>query len=84
MKMHQASINVISNTNIQNVFRKRERKKKTRFCLLSFCLAPLLYSRNRQNSVFVGPQIVTQKPSRKYRSAMDIHSMVLDEAAEPV
>lgn len=45
--------------------------------------APPLYSRSRQNSVFVGPQtIVAQKPSRKYQSAMDIHSLVLDEAPE--
>ncbi|XP_031639527.1 uncharacterized protein LOC116351545 [Contarinia nasturtii] len=43
-----------------------------------------LYNRNRQNSVFVGPQFVAQKPSRKYQSAMDIHTMVLDEAPEPV
>lgn len=42
------------------------------------------FSRNRQNSVFVGPQYVAQKPSRKYQSAMDIHSLVLDEAPEPV
>ncbi|XP_055304126.1 uncharacterized protein LOC129569370 [Sitodiplosis mosellana] len=43
-----------------------------------------LYSRSRQNSVFVGPQSVAQKPSRKYQSAIDIHSLVLDEAPEPV
>ncbi|XP_055842264.1 uncharacterized protein LOC129909238 [Episyrphus balteatus] len=42
------------------------------------------YVRPRQNSVFVGPQVVIQKPPRKTRSAMDIHSMVLDESAEHV
>lgn len=42
------------------------------------------YNRSRQNSVFVGPQFVTQQPPRKTRSAMDLHSMVLDEAPEPV
>lgn len=46
--------------------------------------APPLYNRNRQNSVFVGSQFVAQKPSRMYQSAMDIHSLVLDEAPEPV
>lgn len=46
--------------------------------------APPLYNRSRQNSVFVGSQFVAQKPSRKYQSAMDIHSLVLDEAPEPV
>lgn len=53
----------------------------------SLFTAPPLYSRNRQNSVFVGPQFVAQKPSRKYQSAMDIHSLVLEEhteAPEPV
>lgn len=69
-----------------NSEKERMKRKKKQFfcCLFSFCLASPLYSRNRQNSVFVGPQIVAQKPSRKYRSAMDIHSMVLDEAPEPV
>lgn len=60
------------------------KKNKHFFLAFSFCSASPLYSRNRQNSVFVGPQVVAQKPSRKYRSAMDIHSMVLDEAPEPV
>lgn len=50
-----------------------------------FCLtAQPMYTRGRQNSVFVGSQYIAQKPSRKYQSAMDIHSMILDEAPEPV
>lgn len=52
--------------------------------LISFVTASPLYGRARQNSVFVGTQFVAQKPSRKYQSAADIHSMVLDEAPEPV
>lgn len=44
-----------------------------------------LYSRPRQNSVFVGPQIIaTPQAPRKTRSAFDIHSLVLDENAEQV
>ncbi|KAJ6638922.1 hypothetical protein Bhyg_11660 [Pseudolycoriella hygida] len=43
-----------------------------------------LHIRPRQNSVFVGPQFYIQQAPRKTRSAMDLHSMVLDEAAEPV
>lgn len=44
-----------------------------------------LYSRPRQNSVFVGPQIIaTPQAPRKTRSAFDIHSLVLDETAEQV
>uniref|UniRef100_A0A0A1X3Z4 Frizzled-7 n=2 Tax=Zeugodacus cucurbitae TaxID=28588 RepID=A0A0A1X3Z4_ZEUCU len=44
-------------------------------------------SRPRQNSVFVGSspsQFMMPRPPRKTRSAMDLHSMVLDEAAEQV
>ncbi|XP_054727632.1 uncharacterized protein LOC129237156 [Anastrepha obliqua] len=43
------------------------------------------HARPRQNSVFVGPspnQFMMPRPPRKTRSAMDLHSMVLDEAAE--
>ncbi|XP_055371007.1 uncharacterized protein LOC129605339 [Condylostylus longicornis] len=44
------------------------------------------YFRPRQNSVFVSSQIMQlpKQPPRKTRSAMDIHSMILDEAAEAV
>lgn len=42
-------------------------------------------SRPRQNSVFVGTAIpIVPKPQRKSRSAIDIHSLVLDETAEQV
>ncbi|XP_058978104.1 uncharacterized protein LOC101893044 [Musca domestica] len=44
-------------------------------------------SRPRQNSVFVGPspnQFLMPRPPRKTRSAMDLHSMILDETAEQV
>ncbi|XP_017475727.1 PREDICTED: uncharacterized protein LOC108365991 [Rhagoletis zephyria] len=44
-------------------------------------------ARLRQNSVFVGPSpnlFMMPRPPRKTRSAMDLHSMVLDEAAEQV
>ncbi|XP_068158850.1 uncharacterized protein [Drosophila tropicalis] len=44
-------------------------------------------SRPRQNSVFVGASTshcLMPKPPRKTRSAMDLHSMVLDESAEQV
>ncbi|XP_030378246.1 uncharacterized protein LOC115626875 [Scaptodrosophila lebanonensis] len=44
-------------------------------------------SRPRQNSVFVGAStshFLMPKPPRKTRSAMDLHSMVLDESAEQV
>ncbi|XP_055587809.1 uncharacterized protein LOC129740219 [Uranotaenia lowii] len=38
------------------------------------------YIRPRQNSVFVGPHVVSPpQPPRKTRSAMDIHSMILSE-----
>lgn len=41
--------------------------------------------RPRQNSVFVGPQFVSQRPPpRKSRSAVDIHSLVVNEKPEPV
>ncbi|XP_037816803.1 uncharacterized protein LOC119607094 [Lucilia sericata] len=45
------------------------------------------HTRPRQNSVFVGPspnQFLMPKPPRKTRSAMDLHSMILDETAEQV
>ncbi|KAH8419780.1 hypothetical protein KR009_002460, partial [Drosophila setifemur] len=44
-------------------------------------------SRPRQNSVFVGASnshYMIPRPPRKTRSAMDLHSMVLDESAEQV
>ncbi|XP_016948819.1 uncharacterized protein LOC108023701 [Drosophila biarmipes] len=44
-------------------------------------------SRPRQNSVFVGASTshyLMPRPPRKTRSAMDLHSMVLDESAEQV
>lgn len=44
-------------------------------------------SRPRQNSVFVGAttsHYLMPRPPRKTRSAMDLHSMVLDESAEQV
>lgn len=38
------------------------------------------YIRPRQNSVFVGPHVVSPpQPPRKTRSAVDIHSMILSE-----
>ncbi|XP_058442682.1 uncharacterized protein LOC131425104 [Malaya genurostris] len=38
------------------------------------------YMRPRQNSVFVGPHVVSPpQPPRKTRSAVDIHSMILTE-----
>lgn len=38
------------------------------------------YMRPRQNSVFVGPHVVSPpQPPRKTRSAVDIHSMILSE-----
>uniref|UniRef100_A0A1B0F9S2 Fibronectin type III domain-containing protein n=1 Tax=Glossina morsitans morsitans TaxID=37546 RepID=A0A1B0F9S2_GLOMM len=45
------------------------------------------HNRPRQNSVFVGPspnRFLIPRPPRKTRSAMDLHSMVLDESAEQV
>uniref|UniRef100_A0A336LT23 CSON015369 protein n=2 Tax=Culicoides sonorensis TaxID=179676 RepID=A0A336LT23_CULSO len=42
--------------------------------------SPRPYSRPRQNSVFVGPHIVSPpQPPRKTRSAVDIHSLVQSE-----
>ena len=41
-----------------------------------------MYSRPRQNSVFVGPQLIAahyQTPPRKTRSAVDLHQLVLNE-----
>lgn len=51
---------------------------------LSNITAQPSYARCRQNSVFVESQYVSQKPCRKYQSAMDLSAMVLDEAPEPV
>lgn len=55
--------------------------------ILLFFSAQPTYARCRQNSVFVESQYsstASQKPSRKYQSAMDLSAMVLDEAPEPV
>lgn len=52
--------------------------------LIIFFFFPTKAYRPRQNSVFVGPQFISQEPPRKSRSAMDIHSLVLNENAEPV
>lgn len=41
-----------------------------------------MYSRPRQNSVFVGPNLIglsQHPPPRKTRSAVDLHQLVLDE-----
>uniref|UniRef100_A0A1B0EZG3 Fibronectin type III domain-containing protein n=2 Tax=Phlebotomus papatasi TaxID=29031 RepID=A0A1B0EZG3_PHLPP len=41
-----------------------------------------MYSRPRQNSVFVGPPVFSPlQPSRKTRSAVDIHQLVLTESS---
>ncbi|XP_059616953.1 uncharacterized protein LOC132261922 [Phlebotomus argentipes] len=41
-----------------------------------------MYSRPRQNSVFVGPPVISPlQPSRKTRSAVDIHQLVLTESS---
>lgn len=85
IQIYLRKIRIYLSTQMKFMSILRNIHRKVIFLLLF--LGYTAYSRPRQNSVFVGPspnQFLMPKPPRKTRSAMDLHSMILDESAEQV